>query len=125
MSCARRAASSLVKQRDGRARRRVVRRTRLTGVILAACGAGLRGLLAFGVMSVLARLPLGHGCDGRQKARVPRADELPRAGDGEEEEDDEEHALVVDGAHIAGGSVQLCAGGQLQAVQGDKQDDLA
>jgi hypothetical protein len=79
-------------------------------------------------MSVPAHLPLGHDCDGRQKAHVSRADELPRAGDGEEEEDDEEHALVVDSADIAGGSVQLYAVGQLQAVQddeGDEQHDLA
>jgi hypothetical protein len=85
-------------------------------------------LIAFGVMSVPARLPLRHDCDGRQKARVARADELPRAGDGEEEEDDEEHALVADSAHIARGSVQLYTVGQLQAVQndeGDEQDDLA
>jgi hypothetical protein len=72
-------------------------------------------LIAVGAMSVPARLPLGHDCDGRQKARVSRADELPRAGDGEEEEDDEEHAPVADGAHIAGGSVQLYAVGQLHA----------
>ena len=41
---------------------------------------------------------------------------------------DEEHALVADSAHIAGGSVQLYTVGQLQAVQndeGDEQDDLA
>ncbi len=63
--------------------------------------AGLEGLIALPAMCALACLPLGHLGDGRQEAGVPRAHQLPSSRDGEEEKDDGEHALVIDGAQIA------------------------